>query len=306
MIELCGGLRNAGALRAADAEIAALAVNVVMIATYWMSFQRLSRTPRRRPTTIRRAMQFERAIAQVLALLAPYLLGDHRALVEHLGARYLEDAARAGFDPIVAEGVNDGEKWTKFPHADAAYAYAGPALKKAWGRLHQGDREPFPKDAAVADALAAFPRRRIPGGGRTRACGRRRGHQRRRQGAVRLRELPRTRREDPARAVRGSRRMGRRATRCGTPRRECALPLRVRARPLRAGHLGRQGARAGIRRQDPRRADDGARARSHARGGRDGVRRLPGRGDRQGRRASSRADVRREKGFRARRSSSRR
>ena len=39
-------------------------------------------------------MQFERAIAHVLALLAPYLLGDHRALVEHLGARYLGMPAR--------------------------------------------------------------------------------------------------------------------------------------------------------------------------------------------------------------------
>ena len=48
------------------------------------------------------------------------------------------------------------KKWTKFPHADAAYTYAGPALKKAWGRLHQGDREAFPKDAAVADAWRQF------------------------------------------------------------------------------------------------------------------------------------------------------
>ena len=47
-------------------------------------------------------------------------------------------------------------QWPKFPHADAAYAYAGAALKKAWGRLHQGDREPFPKDAAVADAWRQF------------------------------------------------------------------------------------------------------------------------------------------------------
>ena len=47
-------------------------------------------------------------------------------------------------------------KWIKFPHPDASYTYAGPALKKAWARLHQGDREPFPKDAAVADAWRHF------------------------------------------------------------------------------------------------------------------------------------------------------
>lgn len=48
------------------------------------------------------------------------------------------------------------QKWTAFPHVDAAYAYAGAALKKAWGRLHQGDREPFPKETAVVDAWRRF------------------------------------------------------------------------------------------------------------------------------------------------------
>jgi tetratricopeptide (TPR) repeat protein len=44
-------------------------------------------------------------------------------------------------------------RWIKFPHADAAYAYAGPALRKQWDRLHRGDREPFP---ASADAQVAW------------------------------------------------------------------------------------------------------------------------------------------------------
>ena len=42
--------------------------------------------------------------------------------------------------------------WTRFPHSDKAYAYDGPALKKHWERLHRGDCEPLPKDAAVLDA----------------------------------------------------------------------------------------------------------------------------------------------------------
>ena len=55
------------------------------------------------PGTDAAGMQFERAVAQVLALLAPYLRGAHRALAEHLGARYLEmDDARA--DPPTAGG----------------------------------------------------------------------------------------------------------------------------------------------------------------------------------------------------------
>jgi len=44
-------------------------------------------------------------------------------------------------------------RWTKFPHADAAFAYEGAALKKSWDRLHRGDREPFP---ASAEAQAAW------------------------------------------------------------------------------------------------------------------------------------------------------
>ena len=47
-------------------------------------------------------------------------------------------------------------KWRKFPYPDKAYAYAGPALKKAWPRLHRGDQEPAPKDAAVVEAWIAF------------------------------------------------------------------------------------------------------------------------------------------------------
>lgn len=44
------------------------------------------------------------------------------------------------------------KKWVKFPHADKAYAYDAASLKKHWPRLHRGDCEPFPRDAAVAEA----------------------------------------------------------------------------------------------------------------------------------------------------------
>jgi len=96
VLELCGGLRAAGALDASDGELGALATNVVMITTYWMSFQRLSRA-----VAVAAAdagpgdMRFEHAAAQVLALLAPYLHGPDRALVERLGADY-RDAAPGG------------------------------------------------------------------------------------------------------------------------------------------------------------------------------------------------------------------
>ena len=44
------------------------------------------------------------------------------------------------------------KKWVKFPHADKAYAYDAAGLKKQWPRLHRGDCEPLPKDAAVVEA----------------------------------------------------------------------------------------------------------------------------------------------------------
>lgn len=42
--------------------------------------------------------------------------------------------------------------WAPFPHDASGYAYPGDALRKAWPRLHAGDREPFP-DAKRAAAL---------------------------------------------------------------------------------------------------------------------------------------------------------
>lgn len=46
-------------------------------------------------------------------------------------------------------------KWTPFPHADD-YAFDAAATKKHWARLHNGDAEPCPKDAAVLNAWALF------------------------------------------------------------------------------------------------------------------------------------------------------
>jgi tetratricopeptide (TPR) repeat protein len=48
------------------------------------------------------------------------------------------------------------KKWAKFPHADKAYVLDAAGLKKHWARLHRGDCEPFPKDAAVQDAWRQF------------------------------------------------------------------------------------------------------------------------------------------------------
>ncbi len=47
-------------------------------------------------------------------------------------------------------------KWTAFPYDSADYSHDAVALKKNWPRLHAGDAEPLPKDAAVLDAWALF------------------------------------------------------------------------------------------------------------------------------------------------------
>lgn len=46
--------------------------------------------------------------------------------------------------------------WAKFPFPDDAFDYAPAALKKAWPRLHAGDTEPYPQQAALVDAWRDF------------------------------------------------------------------------------------------------------------------------------------------------------
>jgi AcrR family transcriptional regulator len=81
---LCEALVAAGAMRAGRAEIPALAVNMVVVATYWLSFEyvRDPRHPHEEATLARGAYQ-------VMALVAPFLVGDSRALFERLAAAYV-------------------------------------------------------------------------------------------------------------------------------------------------------------------------------------------------------------------------
>ena len=72
-------------MQASDREIEALAENVLLVATYWSSYDR-----------VRRAAHDDapdadagRAAYQVLALFGPYLNGDARAYLDRLSADYL-------------------------------------------------------------------------------------------------------------------------------------------------------------------------------------------------------------------------
>jgi tetratricopeptide (TPR) repeat protein len=46
--------------------------------------------------------------------------------------------------------------WIKFPYPNDAYTYSTASLKKNWARLHAGDAEALPKEAALIDAWIAF------------------------------------------------------------------------------------------------------------------------------------------------------
>lgn len=87
---LCLGLQRAGELDAGPREIEALATNMVVVATYWLSYSYVL-DPRRfnDPEVVGAAVQ--RGCYQVMALTAPYLTGPSRALFEKLAAEYLTD-----------------------------------------------------------------------------------------------------------------------------------------------------------------------------------------------------------------------
>jgi AcrR family transcriptional regulator len=90
VIELCRGMTVAGTMRASDREIVAIARNVVIVATYWMSYQRTTHppTPAAAPAE-ELSLGLDRAAYQVLALIAPFTFGAAHALIERLGERYL-------------------------------------------------------------------------------------------------------------------------------------------------------------------------------------------------------------------------
>jgi AcrR family transcriptional regulator len=84
---LCEGLAAGGELNATPREIEALATNMVVVATYWLSYQYVGNA--------RRFSEVEfvgQAVAQgcyqVMALVAPYLTGDAHLLFERLATEY--------------------------------------------------------------------------------------------------------------------------------------------------------------------------------------------------------------------------
>lgn len=87
---LCEGLAQQKELKATRPEIEALATNMVVVATYWLSYEYVL-NPRHfsEPAVVGEALA--RGCYQVMALAAPYLAGDARKLFEKLAGEYLRD-----------------------------------------------------------------------------------------------------------------------------------------------------------------------------------------------------------------------
>lgn len=85
---LCHGLADAGRLDAADFEIEALATNMVVVATWWLSYEH-ARDARHFNEPERASAAIGRGAFQVIALIGPYLRADARLLFERLAQAYL-------------------------------------------------------------------------------------------------------------------------------------------------------------------------------------------------------------------------
>lgn len=78
---ICESLVASGMLQASRAEIEALATNMTVIATFWLSYEH-ARRPRGTP-------DIGRGAYQVISLAAPFLQGEARRLLERLSAAYV-------------------------------------------------------------------------------------------------------------------------------------------------------------------------------------------------------------------------
>jgi AcrR family transcriptional regulator len=93
--QLCEDLRSEQSLEASDQQIGAMATNMVVVATYWLSYEYV-RNPRRYSEQQAIADALARGCYQVLSMLGPYLRGDTRLLFEKLSEEYLKKLSDEG------------------------------------------------------------------------------------------------------------------------------------------------------------------------------------------------------------------
>lgn len=86
---LCTAMVRGGEMRAQEREIEALATNMVVVTTYWLSFE-FSRNARRFNEPKYQNDAMARGAYQVLSLVAPYLSEEGRELFDRLALEYLQ------------------------------------------------------------------------------------------------------------------------------------------------------------------------------------------------------------------------
>jgi AcrR family transcriptional regulator len=91
IVALCESLAQAGALRARPAEIRALAANVLVVATYWLNFQSLRSRGGSARGDRAGTVDLGHGAYQVMALVAPYLVGEARRHLDHLTRAYIDN-----------------------------------------------------------------------------------------------------------------------------------------------------------------------------------------------------------------------
>ncbi len=90
--QLCEGLRTEKSLAASDLEINALATNMVVVASYWLSYEYV-RNPRKFNEPQAMSDALARGCYQVLSLIGPYLRDDTRALLNKLAQESIKQFA---------------------------------------------------------------------------------------------------------------------------------------------------------------------------------------------------------------------
>ncbi len=86
---LCSALARAGEMSASEREIDALATNMVVVTTYWLSYE-FSRNARRFNEAQYQSDAMARGAFQVLSLVAPFLSPGGKSLFERLALEYLQ------------------------------------------------------------------------------------------------------------------------------------------------------------------------------------------------------------------------
>jgi len=86
--EFCLGLREDHAFVGSDTEIDALATNMVVLATYWLSYEYV-RNPRKYTEETAVADSLVRGCCQVLVMLSPYLRGETSQRFQEKTQEYL-------------------------------------------------------------------------------------------------------------------------------------------------------------------------------------------------------------------------